>query len=130
MALFGLTRELRAFLERIERKADAILGGLIRLNHETERIGSSMSEQFDQLQQVVGNVETAVGNVGTRLAAEVEQIRLEIERLNNANPSIDLTPAIQRLNGVETELNSIGTKIGDIIQDAQPEPPAPEGRRR
>jgi DNA repair exonuclease SbcCD ATPase subunit len=97
-----------------------------------ERISSTMSEQFDQLQNVVGNVETAVGNVGTRLAGEIEQVRLEIERLNNQNPSIDLTPAIQRLNGVEQNLNSLGEQIGGIIADQQPEPPAPapEGRRR
>lgn len=131
----GLERELTRLHDWTEKIVGPLTGRLAddvsAIRAHSERMSSTMSEQFDQLQSQIGNVETAVGNVGTRLASEVEQIRLEIERLNNQNPQIDLTPAIQRLSGVEQNLNGLGDQIGGIVADQQPEPaPAPEGRRR
>lgn len=130
----GVERELRRLHEWTDKIIGPITGRLAddvaAVRAAQERLGSTMSEQFDQLQSQIGNVETAVGSVGTRLAGEIEQIRLALEQQNNNNPQIDLSPLTQRLSVVEGELNSIGERIGGIIQDQQPEPPAPEGRRR
>jgi uncharacterized phage infection (PIP) family protein YhgE len=115
----GRTQQIVALLDENTKKLKTLADGQKELKR-------TMSEQFDQLNQGIGEVESAVTNLTQAVSSETQQVIAELERLNNQNPAIDLGPAIARLQGVRTTVDQAATNIGNIIADVVPEPPTPE----
>jgi len=128
---------LQSELTRLQMWAEKLIGpaygGLIDTVRDTrnavERMAKRMSEQLEQLNTSLGEVEGAVATLTQKVTDETQQVLAELERLNNQNPSIDLSPVITRVQGLRTAVDQASTNISNIIADATPPPPEPTSKR-
>jgi len=91
-----------------------------------ERMSSTMSEQYTQLEGVLGQVEGIVGTLAQSVQNESQQLQQLLERLNNENPRVDLGPAIARLENLRNAVETANTQITSLVSDEEPAPPNPE----
>lgn len=77
--------------------------------------------KVDELNEKVTALTTVVQDIGTTLDDEIAQINQALEDLKSQNDAA-LQPAIDALDGVLAEHQSLRDRITNIVPDAEPEP--------
>jgi uncharacterized protein YoxC len=113
-----INAELKHLREQVQCLADS-----------QERNFKAVSDQLTELNTALDEVDSAVTGLGESITTETQQVIDELNRLNNQNPSVDLSPVIARVTGFRDKVNQDIQNVNNIIADAVPEP-APGSKRQ
>lgn len=120
---------LGGYGEKIDRELCGLREQVQCLASSQERSFKHVSDQLNTLNSALDEVDSAVTGLGEAISTETQQVLAELERLNNQNPAIDLSPVIQRVSGLRDKVTQDTQNISNIIADAAPSPapgPGPE----